>query len=208
MVSGLAAYAMKRCSMKRKSMVSPIYSVSDRRPETTFEELDGERGFGAQNTGDQIVCRIFSLSIWSIGVYILLGDFIRREEFPARFQLVGLLRMKFLKFCHCFQLLGAVSQKAFNLRETVPGNLVLAIQRNCLLQMRQRYIGLLKRRQDRGKSQVRLLKLRIIFERQLKVLLSILELPGLAVNLGKFIRRIRIQQIACEFQLKFPNGCA
>src|SRR6266513_2528344 len=91
-----------------------------------------------QNTGNQIVCRIFSLSIWSIGVYILFGDFIRREEFPARFQLVGLLRMKSLKFGHRFQLLGAVSQKAFNFRETVPGNLVLAIQRNCLLQMRQR----------------------------------------------------------------------
>ena len=78
--------------------IPATYAVSDSTPETTFEELDGERGFVAQNTGDQIVCRILSLSIWSIGVYILFGDFIRREEFPARFQLVGLLRMKPLKF--------------------------------------------------------------------------------------------------------------
>jgi hypothetical protein len=79
--------------------------------------------------------------------------------------------------------------------QAIPRNLIIGIECDSPLQMRQGKIGLLLRHQGCGQAYMRVLKVRIVMERRFKELLCLVELIPLTMDLGQFVAGVGVTRI-------------
>ena len=89
--------------------------------------------------------------------------------------------------------------------QAIPRNLIVGIECDSLLQMRQGEIGLLLRHKDGCQAYLRLLEVRVVLQRGFKELLRLVELIPLPMDLGQLVAGVGIAGSNCN---SCSNSCA